>query len=379
MPNLFVSNDLNTGSSGDIVCQQELNALEEFSKDREEEVIKIDHNDINPLLYNLPDSPFFQDYLAINRVSELILKLKSKKESKKESKIKIAHFYGAPFKSTINYLKAHNIITTNTVAAHDRRESVNEFGNLGIPYPFNHISDDLLWNMYFGIGDADVIIVPSNLSKSVLEKEGCKQNIQVIPHGVDIPDPKDIKQIGELSKGMLNSEFTVGYIGQYGPDKGVRYLIEAWSQLNYQEGNSILILGGTQANRNLEPFIRKYSSGGKFNLLGWIENIHTFYNLASIYVQPSVTEGWGMEVLEAASHGRPVIVSDGCGAKDYVKDGDNGFIVNKRDPKAIAEKIDWFKTHQQEMYIMSGHNKQMSKKYDWKIIREKYINVWNSL
>ncbi len=368
MPNLFISNDLNTGSSGNIVCQQELAALKELG----EEVIEIGHNDINPILYNLPDSPFFQDYLAINKISDIF------KKSNFQLKINIAHFYGAPFKSTINYLKAHKIITTNTVAAHDRRESINEFGNLGIPYPFNHIKDDLLWNMYFGTGDADVIIVPSELSKSVLLKEGCIQNIRVIPHGIDIPDPSQIQLIGDLSKGMLKSEFTVGYIGQYGPDKGVRYLIEAWSILNYQD-DSILILGGAQANKNLEPFIRKYSSGGKFNLLGWIENIHTFYNLTSIYVQPSITEGWGMEVLEAASHGRPVIVSDGAGAKDYVIDRDNGFIVPKRDPRAIAEKIDWFKRHQQELYLMSGHNKQMSKKYDWKIIREKYINLWKSL
>lgn len=363
MPNLFISNDLNTGSSGDIVCQQELIALKSLGED----IIEIGNNDTNPVLHNLPDSPFFQDYLALNRLFEIDL-----------SNIKIAHFYGAPFRSTINYLKSNRVITTNTVAAHDRRESINEFGNLGIPYPYSHISNDMLWNMYFGTGDADVIIVPSNLSKSVLEKEGCKQNIQVIPHGIDIPDPSQIQLIGELSKGMLKSEFTVGYIGQYGPDKGIRYLIEAWSQLNYQD-DSLLILGGSQANRNLEPFIRKYSTGGKFNLIGWIENIHTFYNLCSIYVQPSITEGMGMEVIEAASHGRPIIVSNGCGAKDYVIDGDNGFIVNRRDPKAIAEKIAWFKYHQQEMYIMSGHNKQMAKKYDWKLIREKYTNLWKSL
>lgn len=367
MPNLFVSNDLNTGSSGNIVCQQELVALKELG----EEVIEIGHNDINPLLYNLPDSPFFQDYLAINKISDIF------KKSNYQLKINIAHFYGAPFKSTINYLKAKGIITTNTVAAHDRQESIKEFGNLGIPYPFSHISNDLLWNMYFGTGDADVIIVPSNLSKSILEKEGCKQNIRVIPHGIDIPYPKDIKQIGEL-KGMLKSEFTVGYIGQYGPDKGVRYLIEAWSQLDYRD-DSQLLLGGSQANRNLEPFIKKYSTGGKFNILGWIENIHTFYNLCSIYVQPSITEGWGMEVVEAASHGRPVIVSDGAGAKDYVKDGDNGFIVPKRDPKAIADKIQYFKDNPKEIIRIGKNAREKSLNYDWKIIREKYTNLWKSL
>lgn len=367
MSNIFMSPDLGTNSSGNIICQQELRALQEFSN-KGEDVIEIGNNEINPALHNLPDSPFFQDYLALNRLFELDL-----------WNVKIAHFYGAPFRSTINYLKSNRVITTNMVDAHDRHESIKEFGNLGIPYPYSHISNDLLWNMYFYKGDADTIIVPSKMSKNFLLREGCKQKIEVIPHGVDIPESKDIQLIGELSKGMLKTEFTVGYIGGYGPDKGVRYLIEAWSHLNYKD--SELLLGGTFANKGLEPFIKKYATHttSRFNLLGWIENIHTFYNLCSIYVQPSVTEGWGMEVVEAMAHGRPVICSEGCGAADCIENGETGFVVPSRDPKAIADKIDWFKNHSQELYIMSGRCKQVAKNYSWDKIREKYINLWKDL
>lgn len=86
-----------------------------------------------------------------------------------------------------------------------------------------------------------------------------------------------------------------------------------------------------------------------------------------------------MEVVEAASHGRPVIVSDGAGAKDYVKDGDNGFIVPKRDPKAIADKIQYFKDNPKEIIRIGKNAREKSLNYDWKIIREKYTNLWKSL
>lgn len=361
MTKIYISPDLHTTSSGGTVSKQELLALESLG----DKIVQIGNPHMNPINFGLPNHPFLQDYLTLENLSHIKLK-----------DVDMAHLYAGPFTQTVRYLKANRIHTILTIDAHDRYESIKEFENLGYQYPYNHIRDEKLWKIYNGaVHNVDVVITPSKISAEFLQKEGVRPNkIIIIPHGTNIPDSKEIEPIGKVSSRILKTEFTVGYLGQYGPDKGVKYLIEAWSSLNYKD--SELLLGGSSANQGLEPFIRKYSTGGKFSLMGWIENIHTFYNLCSIYVQPSVTEGWGIEVVEAMAHGRPVIASDGCGAADCIENGETGFIVPKRDPKAIADKIDWFKNHTQELYLMGGRCKEVAKKYSWDKIRKRYIDAW---
>jgi glycosyltransferase involved in cell wall biosynthesis len=354
--NLFISLDLGTNSSGNIVSTHEL----EFLKSISDNVIQLGYEEISPTKYGLPDNPFMIDYLAMNKASQIDL-----------SNISIAHTYAGSFTNTIRYLKAKGIKVTSTVDAHNREESIKEFHNLGYDYPFKHVSDDKLWKLYSDFTrETDIIIVPSKISKEILIQEGVKEdNIKIIAHGTDIPIQDKIKPINE-------SQFNVGFLGNHGPDKGLRYLIEAMSQLNYQDSTLLIAGRGTE---QLEPFIKKYATTGKFHLMGWVENKEDFFNNISVYVQPSVTEAFSIEIPEAMTYGRPVICSNGAGAADCIEHGETGFIVDKRDVKGLANKIDWFRSHEQELYLMGGRCKEVVKKYNWSIIRQQYIDLWKSL
>lgn len=353
MNSLFISLDLGTNSSGNLVSEHEL----EFLKSTSDSTIQLGYQDISPKVYNLPDNPFLADYLALHKLSQLDL-----------SNVDIAHFYGTTYTNTIRYLHARGIRCTNTIAAHDRIESIKEFEILGYQYPFNHVSDNRLWLIYSGaMHETDIVITPSESSAKFLTSENCKR-IEIIPHGIDIPKSDKIIPISD--------NFKVGYLGAIGPDKGLKYLIQAWSLLNYKD--NILIFGGINSNE-LGPFINRYATGGKFHLTGLIENIADFYNNISIYVQPSVTEGWGIEVIEAMSFGRPVICSDGAGAADAIKNGFNGFIVPKRDPQVIANKIQYFKDNPKEIERMGENARNKSLNYDWSVIRQKYTDSWKSI
>jgi len=48
----------------------------------------------------------------------------------------------------------------------------------------------------------------------------------------------------------------------------------------------------------------KYTS--RFKILGFVENLVDFYKQISVYIQPSITEGFGITPLEAMAYGRPV-------------------------------------------------------------------------
>lgn len=334
-------------TGGGSVTKNELLALKAISN----EIEVIERRDIDPTKFHQPDSPFLYDYFA--------------QEMVKDKQFDLAHFYGGTFTQTIRYLKERGTKVSYMVDAHDRKLSIEEFGRLGLEYPFHHISDNGLWQIYSeGIRLADVVIAPSKRGAKFLESEGC-QNVVIIPHGINLP--KGVKPIPE--------SYDVAYIGAVGPDKGLFYLIEAWGMLNYSDSRLILAGDGTES---LEPFIGQITDRGNFVLLGWVPDVADVYNACSAYVQPSVTEGFGIEILEAMSYGRPVIASEGAGASDLI-DGDNGFIVPIRNPKAIAEHIEWFKSNQDKIPEMGQRARSKARNYTWSKIRAKYKKIFLEL
>ena len=69
------------------------------------------------------------------------------------------------------------------------------------------------------------------------------------------------------------------------------------------------------------------------------ESVRSHYEWADIYLHPSVQEGISNAVLEAQSMQLPVVVSDAGALPEAVEDGVTGFLVPRRDARAMAEKI----------------------------------------
>ena len=81
--------------------------------------------------------------------------------------------------------------------------------------------------------------------------------------------------------------------------------------------------------------------------VGWIppEKIKTYYRKASVFVMPSLMEGFGLVFLEAMAQGLPVIGGNVGGTLELIKDGKNGFLVNPGDVSTLGVKIREFLTN----------------------------------
>jgi glycosyltransferase involved in cell wall biosynthesis len=198
------------------------------------------------------------------------------------------------------------------------------------------------------IVEADVVVVHSKAGGEHLKRKCGISDYVVIPHGCEIPN---------LIHRRIPEEVVVGHLGVNGADKGQVYLIEALQVHLGCKVKSVIAGNGTQI------------WGG----MGYVPNPNVVYDSCSVYVQPSVTEGFGIPVL---AHARAVIVTDGVGASDLVDDGVNGFIVPIRDSKAIADKIQYFIDHPSAISMMGEMARETAKKYTWGIIRKKYQELW---
>lgn len=194
----------------------------------------------------------------------------------------------------------------------------------------------------------DRILCPSNAVRESFVTAGiAAEKLVVVPHGVQLDtQPQEEAAIRETSD---SAPFQVLYVGQLHFRKGLRYLAEAVTGLQDIQCRFVgPDFGLSGLNRvQLDSCIERVGA-----LKG--PDLIEAYRQADVFVLPSVEEGFGLVVLEAMQAGCPVILSSAVGAKDFVTDGVEGWIVPPRDSNAIRERIDWMRAHPEERKQMGA-------------------------
>ncbi len=103
-----------------------------------------------------------------------------------------------------------------------------------------------------------------------------------------------------------------------------------------------------------------------------LDKMPEFYNDIDVYLCASTSEGMSLSVLEASACGCPVISTNVSGCEEIVRDGENGFIVN-RSVDAFADKITHFVNHPQLLDKLGKQNRYIiEKEYSW----SKQVDKW---
>ena len=283
----------------------------------------------------------------------------------------LAHIYSGTMTGTVQLLKARGMKVCYTVAAHRVSDSKQAHGDVGLTYNLPHLTEPEQWKRYSaGYWNADALVVPSHHSRAVVVEQmnalgiTNQPRICVIPHGCHVPEK--VKSIPK--------SFVVGYLGSSGADKGLRWLFEAWKILNWND--AVLVIAGKESTNAWTRHLYETYGGGAVWFAGWQENLANFYGSLSLYIQPSSTEGFGLEVLEACAHGRPVLCSDHAGACDVVPY--RSMMFPARNAEALAEAIkivrrDW------DLTEMGTACREDARHYGWYLIRERYLKLWREL
>jgi glycosyltransferase involved in cell wall biosynthesis len=99
-----------------------------------------------------------------------------------------------------------------------------------------------------------------------------------------------------------------------------------------------------------------------------------FYNSIDAYLCASTSEGFSLSVLEAASCGRPVISTRVGGSEELIKDGENGFLVD-RTIEAMVEKLVLLKNNKDMTIEMGRRGREIAmESYSWEIRAEDWYN-----
>ena len=105
----------------------------------------------------------------------------------------------------------------------------------------------------------------------------------------------------------------------------------------------------------------------------------TLLSSASVFCLLSIQDGFGMVVLEAMACGCPVIVSRNVGASDVVRDGENGFVVEIRDPAQAAARLAQLASDPELLQRMSRQALATARDHGWSRYAGRLLEMWSGV
>lgn len=182
---------------------------------------------------------------------------------------------------------------------------------------------------------ADEIIV---LSKGVQKyfADTYSRETCFIPNGVNRQDCVDPDLI--TKKFGLTKDSYILYLGRLVPEKGLRYLIEAFKQVKTDK--KLVIAGGASDTDDFANELQRMVQGDdRIIFTGFVQGklLSELYSNAYIYTLPSDLEGMPLSLLEAMSYGNCCLVSDIPECTEVVED--NAFVFKKSDVNELRTKL----------------------------------------
>ena len=195
------------------------------------------------------------------------------------------------------------------------------------------------WLFKRNLKKADAIFSTSIVMAKETKKYTSKE-VVVIPFGVDVNYFKKIESPRE------ENSVVIGIVKTLEDKYGIKYLIDAFHILTKRFENlnlSLIIVGTGSKEKELKQQVTNLGLDEYVNFTGQIEHhqIPTVFNQMDIVAVPSILEGesFGVAAVEASACELPVVVCNVGGLPEVILDGKTGYVVEKKNPKQLAEKI----------------------------------------
>lgn len=220
---------------------------------------------------------------------------------------------------------------------------------------------------------ADEIIV---LSKGVQNyfKETYGRETRFIPNGVNRPEIRAAEQI--TNQFGLAKDSYILFLGRLVPEKGIRYLVEAFKQVKTEK--KLVIAGGSSDTDSFAKELKDLArDDDRILFTGFVQGklLDELYSNAYIYTLPSDLEGMPLSLLEAMSYGNCCLVSDIPECAEVVED--KALIFRKSDIEDLREKLQDACNHPEKVMKMKQQAADfICNKYDWDDVVKKTLKLY---
>ncbi len=234
------------------------------------------------------------------------------------------------------------------------------------PIPLNFmvaILGTLLEPLIFRLYKKIPFMTVSESSRRDLVQWGINRNkISVIHNGTNTPK--------FLSSPPKESKKTLIYLGALAKDKGIEDTLRIFSILSNSDQNfQFWVVGKSDPGylKKIKLQISNLHLEGKVKFWGFVTERVKYELLARahILINPSVREGWGLVVIEAASVRTPTVAFNVTGLRDSIIDGKTGILCKDKTVKCLADEIMKLLNDERELKNLSENAYNWSKNFSW--------------
>ena len=313
------------------------------------------------------------------------------------------------------------------------RGGINPFADIKSTYELSKkikkISPDLVFSYFskpviFGTLAAKIAKVPKVMGmleglgytfteqpKATSKKIQLIKNLQVLLYKIALPqldkiiflnpdDPKDlldkysikvkkVEVLGGIGLNLKDYSYTSSYpsrptfifVARLLAEKGIHDYIAAAKIVKNKYANVKFIVLGSIDKEALgaltDKDLKQFTEADIVEYPGHVDNVQDWIANSSVFVLPSYyREGVPRSTQEAMAIGRAVITTDVPGCRETVVDGVNGFLVEKWNSQALAEKMIYFIEHPKEIKKMGYESYKIAQdKFDADKVNKRLITM----
>lgn len=212
-----------------------------------------------------------------------------------------------------------------------------------LPNKFAYIYAKLM--LGYAVRKAEVIFTVSENSKKDIMRffKVREDKIAVVYNAVDskfkVKERSEVEYLIDKYK-LPHDKKVIMYVGNLKQHKNLGRLLEAYAKMNGKDDTCLVLVGKAFDSEDLTPKIKELGIENNVIRTGIIvdEELVDFYNLADLFVFPSLYEGFGIPPLEAMACGTPVVCSDNSSLPEVV--GDAAYTFNPYDTDMIRQAME---------------------------------------
>lgn len=184
-------------------------------------------------------------------------------------------------------------------------------------------------------------VVSERIKKTIVSMFNFPEpKIVVAPIFTDIQKIQVTQPKFDLHERFPESNLILLWVGRMGKVKNLSFLLKAFKYILEAFPKAILILAGDGPEETrMNDLAKKLGIADSVHFEGGQQDLVSYYKTADIFVFPSLYEGWGRVIVEAAAAGLPVVMSDvGC-AGEVIKNGESGEVVAINDLEGFVRSV----------------------------------------
>ena len=166
-------------------------------------------------------------------------------------------------------------------------------------------------------------------------------------------------------------------VGRLSKQKGCDFIIDSFSHfLKNNPDSELYLVGDGEEKESIQKKVTSSGLSGKVKITGFKtkQEVALYYNSADLVLVGSHMEGWSVAMVEALACGKNIVSTNVSGASEMILQGQNGYIVNYRDPRLFAKKMG-------KALKLPNHNEysiKISRNFSLSTLKDDILNHWKT-